>query len=122
MNFVAYTQLTELYNVVGRVSSEEFTRLIDKSNGICQILLAHFLAVHHILRPITVLENPTRDTSPLFDMIQSWCCMIHGNLDQNLRYLNEWPISFTNYSSPWRDIDFQFDLQQIQSKHFNVYV
>lgn len=95
-----------LYDVVGALSFDEFSRLVDKSNSICQILLAHWLAVHHILRPITFLENPGRDISPMFHMIESWCNRIHAALPRTVRSLIEWPMNFSHQASPWRNITF----------------
>ncbi|KAF2663409.1 hypothetical protein BT63DRAFT_461137 [Microthyrium microscopicum] len=119
----SYYLFTCLYNIFGTQSAEDFQHLIDPSNHISQILVSHFLAVHWIMRPITRLESPLRDASPLYSVMQSWVLTIHANLDKRFRALNAWPLAFIDSaSSPFTDIKRQIkietidDVEQIISK------
>jgi hypothetical protein len=100
---LAYFHMIRLYQMVGRISAADFHHLMDKSNGICQILLGHFLATHFITRHVAFIESPMRDVTSLYHMMQTWVCVIHASLDPKLRHLHQWPLSYVASSSPLID-------------------
>jgi hypothetical protein len=87
--------MTQLYNVVGIISTESFTQLVDKSNSICQILLSYFLAFHILAYPVILYESPHRDIDIAFLFIRflRWATNIHLNLPPGMRFLNNWSYS-----------------------------
>jgi hypothetical protein len=100
---VAYGAFVELYNVVGEVSHVEFQHMINQSNGVAQILIGHFLAVHAVLRPIAVHERAARDMSPLYKVLEPWVLRIHSELKPALKPFHAWPVSFIQEYAPMLD-------------------
>lgn len=86
----------ELYNVVGLVPHADFQRLIDRNNGVSQLLLSHFMAAHVLLYHLTIAKVNTREneTIPLYKVFKGWMKGIKDGLEPSLRKYNEWPFGF----------------------------
>jgi hypothetical protein len=77
--------------------------MINQSNGVAQVLIGHFLAVHALLRPIAVHERSARDMTALYKVLEPWALRIHSELDPDLKPLHAWPVAFIQEHCPMVD-------------------
>jgi len=90
----AYYHLTKMYNIIGSMSAEDFTQLVDRSNSTGLILFGHFLAFHCVAQPVIAYESSHRDITVLMIRFIWWINDIHGCLSPAMRQLLEWPRNF----------------------------
>ncbi|TID17465.1 hypothetical protein E6O75_ATG08211 [Venturia nashicola] len=92
----AYKSFVELHNIVGVISHGDFQRMIDRSNGVSQLLLSHFMASHVLIHHLTIYEGLTREheSVPIYRVFKGWMRGIGEGLKPSLRKYNAWPFSF----------------------------
>lgn len=74
----------------------DFQRMVDRSNGVSQLLLSHFMASHVLLHHLAIYEGQQRENEsvPLYRVFKGWMRGIKEGLKPSLRKYNAWPFSF----------------------------
>jgi hypothetical protein len=79
------------------MDNQQFQLLINLSNDVNQLLLAHFIALQTILGPILERERQGRIiVTPVKSMLD-WLDKIYDEVAPNLRCFLAWPIAIGKY-------------------------
>lgn len=81
---------------ISKISHEDFVELCDASNTACQLLLAHLVALHLIMRPISCRERKKYTVSMYRIRMTTWIDIIYQNIDTGFRKYLEWPLHVSN--------------------------
>ncbi|KAI9803879.1 MAG: hypothetical protein M1825_001759 [Sarcosagium campestre] len=92
----AYIRLLAIYGICGSMSNEDFEHFSNPENHVCQILLAHFLAIQSILAPLTNLELEGRGRQAPAKARVPWVDRIAQMTPQSQRVYLTWPLEVAN--------------------------
>jgi hypothetical protein len=86
----AYALFTEIYNIAGEATNEEFTAFCAADNYVAHVLLAHFLAVEFALGEIVLgsLMNPFLARR---HVVRQWLQGLVADLPTEWRPFVQWP-------------------------------
>jgi hypothetical protein len=83
---------------------EDFVGLCDSSNTVSQLLLAHFVALHLIMRPISCRERMRYTVTMYSIRMTTWIDLICQNLHPDSRVYLIWPNK-VNQLNDWKVLD-----------------
>jgi len=88
---IAYTAHANICKYLVAISHEEFIELCDISNPVCQLLIAHMIALHIIMRPISCRERKKHTVTMYRIRMTNWIDQIYQNIHYDWREHIEWP-------------------------------
>ena len=91
-NTIAYTSHLNLDRVLISMELEELEQLMDPCNVTSQLLLAHIIAVHLVMRPIACHERKTYTVTMYSIRMTSWIDQIHNELQPEFKEAVDWPL------------------------------
>lgn len=89
---IAYEAHAGVCKFISAISHEDFVELCDPSNTACQLLLAHLVALHLIMRPISCRERKIYTVSMYRIRMTTWIDTIYQNASSSDRKYLEWPL------------------------------
>jgi hypothetical protein len=92
MENIAYQSLLEIERSLISIESGELEQLINPCNSISQLLLAHLVALHLIMRPIACRERKNYTVTMYSIRMTSWIGQIHSQLKPEYRVSFDWPL------------------------------
>ena len=88
---IAYTAHANICKYVVAISHDDFNKLCDTSNTICQFLIAHLVALHIIMRPISCRERKKHTVTMYRIRMTTWIDQIYQATDRTSKKYVEWP-------------------------------
>ncbi|MCJ1446031.1 MAG: hypothetical protein MMC23_006536 [Stictis urceolatum] len=90
--YQAYLHHIEIDEMITALAPEECQQLLDSSNEVCQLLLAHMIAMYLIMRPVSCRER-TAYTATMYGIrMTSWIDHISECLSEEHKAYLTWPL------------------------------
>jgi hypothetical protein len=71
-------------------------QLLDPSNITCQLILAHIVALHHTIRPISCRERKQYTVTMYSIRMSCWIPRIGYTMPSEFRHFMRWPLFIGN--------------------------
>jgi hypothetical protein len=78
--------------LITQLDHTAFLQLLEPSNETSQLLLAHLVALHLVMRPISCRERKHYTVTMYGIRMNTWIPGIHNSISEDSRYLLEWPM------------------------------
>ncbi|KAH8821860.1 hypothetical protein F5884DRAFT_851069 [Xylogone sp. PMI_703] len=92
----AYHAHTDVCKFIVNVSHADFIELCEPTNTACQLLIAHLIALHLIMRPISCRERKKYTVAMYRIRMSTWIDRIYQDMDPSFWKYLEWPINISN--------------------------
>ncbi len=92
MEITAYLHHIELDKKVVTMCHGDFKQLLKPDNVICQLLLAHMIAVYLVMRPVACRERGQYTATMYSIRMTRWIEIIYKNVEVNYRTYLAWPL------------------------------
>ncbi|KUJ10794.1 uncharacterized protein LY89DRAFT_595727 [Mollisia scopiformis] len=86
-----YFAFIAIYQKAPKMDANQFRDLLDTSNHICRVLIAHFFTIQTILLPILTREWSNRKRSTPAQINLNWIFSISDSLPKDLQKYCVWP-------------------------------
>lgn len=93
---VAYCKYLDIDTLIVNLSHSSLMELLSPSNPTCQLLLAHIVALHLSMRPISCRERKQYTVSFYGIRMSAWIPNIYNSLEPYWQAFMRWPI-FVSY-------------------------
>jgi hypothetical protein len=93
---VAYQAHANVCKFIVSIASDDFVELCDPSNIVCQILNAHLVALHLVMRPISCQERKKYTVTMYRIRMSNWIDSILQDLDPTFKEYLAWPVDISN--------------------------
>lgn len=88
---LAYSKYLDIDKFIIAMDHDELIELLNPANNPCQIILAHIVALHLVMRPISCNERKQYTVTMYSIRMSSWIPAIYENLDTKYREYIAWP-------------------------------
>lgn len=88
----AYIKYLQIDNLIIALPHTSLLRLLTPTNPTCQLLLAHIVALHLSMRPISCRERKQYTVSFYGIRMSSWIPNIYAGLDEKWKGYLRWPM------------------------------
>jgi hypothetical protein len=92
MHNIAYQSLLEIERSLISIDSDELEQLMNPCNAISQLLLAHLVALHLIVRPIACRERKNYTVTMYGIRMTTWIGQIYSHLKPEYQETFDWPL------------------------------
>jgi hypothetical protein len=78
--------------LISHLDHAAFLQLLETTNQTSQVLLAHFVALHLVMKPISCRERKYYTITIYGIRMNTWTPGIYNSIPEEARYLLEWPM------------------------------
>jgi len=90
--FAAYRAYVRIDTIITTLDHTSLLQLLEPSNETNQLLLAHLVALHLLMRPISCRERKQHTASMYGIRMNTWIPGIYNTVSEGKRPLLEWPM------------------------------
>jgi hypothetical protein len=98
----AYDACIKMDSLISHLDHTDFLQLLETANQTSQLLLAHLVALHLVMRPISCRERKHYTVTMYGIRMNTWIPGIYNSISDDCRYLLEWPMWVTRLHAEGR--------------------